>query len=133
PYDFARPGRLTAEAEQRVGGWLRGAAALAAKKAGKHLPAAPEVAVRGLEVQRPLDALEKLPDASVGYGVSFNAPAANAMLALPRPFALAVVGGMLGDTEGGTPDDRELTAVEQDLCEFFAADVIVGALQETWP
>jgi hypothetical protein len=31
PYNFAKPGRLTADVEQRVAGWLR-AAALAAKK-----------------------------------------------------------------------------------------------------
>ena len=29
PYNFAEPGRLTAELEQRTSGWLRAAAALA--------------------------------------------------------------------------------------------------------
>jgi flagellar motor switch protein FliM len=133
PYDFAKPGRLTADVEQRVAGWLRAAAALAAKKAARHLPYPVEMALGTLEVMRPADGLAKLPEAAVGYGISVNGPAANALIALPRPLALAVVSALLGDAGVELPEDRELTAVEQDLCEFFAADVLVSTLQETWP
>src|SRR5205823_2982501 len=50
-----------------------------------------------------------------------------------RPLALALVGAMLGDVGTALPEDRELTAVEQDLCEFFTGDVLAGTLRETWP
>jgi flagellar motor switch protein FliM len=133
PYNFAKPGRLTTEVEQRAAGWLRAAAALAAKKAARHLPYALEIGLRGLEVQRPADGLARLPDAAAGYGVSVNGSALNGMVALPRPLALAVVGALLGEVGGGMPDDRELTVVEQDLCAFFAGDVLMATLQETWP
>jgi flagellar motor switch protein FliM len=133
PYNFAEPGRLTADVEQRVSGWLRAAAALAAKKAARQLPFTPEMSLVGVEVQRPAEGLAKLPEAAAGYGLSLGGEAANAMLALPRPLALAVVGAMLGDVGPSLPEDRDLTVVEVDLFEFFTGDVLVGTLQETWP
>ena len=133
PYDFAKPGRLTAEAEQRAAAWLRAAAALAVKKAVKHLPAALEVTFLGLEVDRPADGLGILPDSAVGFAVSLNADQPGGLIALPRPLALALIGGMLGDAPAALPDDRDLTVVEQELAQFFVQDVLVGTLQETWP
>jgi flagellar motor switch protein FliM len=133
PYDFAKPGRLTADVEQRVTGWLRGAAALGAKKAARHLPFGVEMALAGVEVQRPADGLAKLPEAVVGYGVSVNGSTVNGLAALPRPLALALVGAMLGEVATALPEDRELTLVEQDLCQFFVTEVLVATLQETWP
>jgi flagellar motor switch protein FliM len=133
PYNFAKPGRLTAEVEQRVAGWLRTAAALAAKKAAQHLPFLIETAFAGVEVQRPGDGLAKLPDPAVAYAVAAGGPAVNGMVVLPRPLTLGLVGALLGDAGTALPEDRELTLVEHDLCEFFTADVLIAPLQETWP
>jgi flagellar motor switch protein FliM len=133
PYNFAKPGRLTAELEQRAAGWLRTASALAARKAAGHLPHPVETGLAGIEVNRPADGLEKLPDAVVGYGLAVGGEAVNGMVVLPRPLALALVGGLLGDAATELPRDRELTLVEQDLCDFFTAEVLVATLQETWP
>ncbi len=133
PYNFAKPGRLTAEVEQRVVGWLRAAASLAAKKVAKHLPFPLEAPFRSLEVHRPAEALAALPDAAVGYGMSLNSEAPSALVALPRALALALIGGMLGDTPAALPEDRELTVVELELAQFFVQDVLVTSLQETWP
>jgi flagellar motor switch protein FliM len=133
PYDWARPGRLTAEAEQRLAVWLRAAAALAAKKAARHLPFAPEITARGAEVERAFEGLERLPDAAVGYGVGFNSKTAAALLVLPRPLALALIAGMLGDESGALPEDRELTRVDDEVCRSFVEDALVRTLQETWP
>ncbi len=133
PYNFAEPGRLTADVEQRVSGWLRAAAALAAKQASRQLPFAPEVTLTGVTVQRPADGLATLPEASVGYGVALGGTTAEAMIAVPRQLALALVGAMIGEVGGEMPEDRELTVVEQDLLEYFAGEVLVGTLRETWP
>src|SRR5579859_6318812 len=92
PYNFARPGRLTAEVEQRVSGWLRGATTLAARKAAQQLPFPLEINFSGLEVQRPAEALAKLSEATVGYALSLNSSTINGMAVLPRPLALALVG-----------------------------------------
>jgi flagellar motor switch protein FliM len=133
PYDFARPRRLTTEAEQRVAGWLRAAAALAAKKAAHHLPFPIEMTFAGLEVERPAEGLARLPEAAVGYGVTLGSEAVAALAALPRSLALALVGGMLGDADSALPEDRGLTAVEEELYGFFVQEVLVATLQETWP
>jgi flagellar motor switch protein FliM len=133
PYDFARPPRLTAEAEQRVSAWLRAAAALAAKKAARHLPFALEMTFTGLVVDRPAEALARLPEASVGFGAALGSEAVTAMAVLPRDLALLVVGGMLGDTGAALPEDRALTAVEDELGQFFVQDALLAPLQETWP
>jgi len=133
PYDFALPGRLTSEVEQRAAGWLRAAAALAVKKAARHLPLALEISLGGLEVQRPADGLARLPEAAAGYGISVNDATIGGLLVLPRPLALALVGALLGEVDTALPEDRDLTVVEQDLCEFFTGDVVVATLQDTWP
>lgn len=133
PYNFAKPGRLTTEVEQRVVGWLRAVAALAVKKAARHLPFPLEASFRGLEVSRPAEGLAAVPEAAVGYGVSINSDVPAALVALPRPLALALIGGMLGDTITALPEDRDLTVVEQELAQFFVQDVLVATLQETWP
>ena len=106
---------------------------LAAKKAARHLPFATEIALAGVDVRRPADGLATLPEAVVGHGVAVNGPAVNGLAALPRPLALSVVGAMLGDVSPALAEDRDLTVVEQDLCEFFTTEVPVGTLQETWP
>lgn len=133
PYNFGKPAPLTAEVELRLHNWLRTAAALAAKKAGRHLPYSVEVTLGGVEVLWPADGLAVLPDAAVGYGISINSDTPTTLLALPRTLALALIGGMLGDAGSGLPEDRELTTVEESLCQFFVQDVLVATLQETWP
>jgi flagellar motor switch protein FliM len=132
-YNFGKPAPLTAEVDQRLQGWLRTAAALAAKKAVRHLPFSVEVVFSGLEVHWPADGLAVLPDAAVGYGLSANTDIPTTLLALPRNLVLALVGGMLGDVASALPEDRELTEVEDSLCQFFVQDVLVTTLQETWP
>jgi flagellar motor switch protein FliM len=132
PYNFTKPGRLASDLEQRLGVWLRGTCSLAPKKWAKQLPYKVEMAFQEVDSLRPPDALARLPEAAVGYRVNFLPGGTPTLLSLPRPLVLALVAGMLGDPGGELPPDRELTVVEDSLCEYMVHDLLVAALQETW-
>ncbi len=133
PYDFRQPSPLADEPRQMLTAWLRAVCALAGRKWAKHLPFAVDLSLRGLEVLRGEDALGRLPDEAVGYRVVAGQGQVTGLVVVPRPVLLALVGGVLGDSSGQLPEDRELTVVEDSVSEFLFQEFVVTALQEAWP
>lgn len=131
-YNFRKPDRPAGTLEQRLSAWLGAAGALAAERAGHELPFRVEMALRGIESVPPVEALARLPDAVTGYRVAFDGEAPSMLFAWPRPLALALVNGALGETPERLPDDRELTVVEQSLGEYLMQNLLAAVLQETW-
>jgi flagellar motor switch protein FliM len=132
PYNFARPGRLPSDLEQRLRTWLKAAFALAARDWTKRLPFSFTMTVRELSAVPPADALEKIPDNA--YGCRLNEPHLGvSLLALPRPLLLALLTGLLGNTAEALPPDRSLTPVEEALWEYFIRSLWFPVLQQTWP
>jgi flagellar motor switch protein FliM len=129
-YDFARPGKLAGELEQRLTAWLKAAAALAGRKWPRALPFAATLAPAGIQTARPRAALAGLPDPCVAYQVRLGAAAT--LLALPRPVIRALVAGLLGDATGAPVADRDLTPVEESLCQYFLEELLLALLCETW-
>ncbi len=133
PFNFRKPGRLASDLEQRLAAWLRDGCALAADRWARHMAFRVELALQGLEIVRPADGLARLPEVSVGYRLGLTGDALATLLAFPRPLALALVGGMLGDPGAELPADRELTVIEESLLEYVAQHLLVPLLRETWP
>lgn len=131
-YNFRKPDRPAGSLEQRLGVWLRAAESLATDKGAALLPFRVEMALAGIEVLSPGEALARLPDAVVAYRVAFSGEPAAMLFVWPRPLALALVNGVLGDTPADLPADRELTLVELSLCEYLMQGLAVSVLQETW-
>jgi flagellar motor switch protein FliM len=132
PYNFRKPDRLAGTLEQRLTAWLRAAGQLAADKGARHLPFRIEMVPRGIEIGPPVEALARLPDAVVSYRAAFAGEPPGMLFVWPRPLALALVEGLLGETPTALPEDRELTVVELSLCEYLMQHLIAAVLQETW-
>jgi flagellar motor switch protein FliM len=131
-YNFRKPDRPAGTLEQRLTAWLRTAGPLAAEKAAQHLPFRMEMALRGVECVSPVEALAQLPDAALGYRLAFAGEPPSMLFVWPRPLALALVNGALGETPTELPADRDLSVVEQSLCEYLMQSLAIAVLQETW-
>ena len=132
PYNFRKPDRLAGTLEQRLTAWLRVAGQLATVKATRHFPFRIEMVPHGLEIAPPPDALARLSDDTIGYKVAFAGEPPTMLFAWPRPLALALVAGLLGETPTAFPEDRELSAVEVSLFEHLMQNLPAVVLQETW-
>ncbi len=130
-YDFAKPGKLPGELEQRLTAWLKAAGALAARRWPKALPFAAALAPGTVQTARPRHGLAALPDPGVAYQLRLQGEPA--LLVLPRPAARALVAGLLGDAAGALAADRELTPVEESLCQYFVEELLLILFRETWP
>jgi flagellar motor switch protein FliM len=131
-YNFRKPDRLAGTLETRLTSWLRAASQLAVEKAPQQLPFRVEMALRGIDYARPTEVLSHLPDAAIGYRLAAANEEADMLFVWPRPLALALVNGALGETPTELPADRELSVVELSLCEYLMQNLCAAVLQETW-
>lgn len=138
PYDFGKPERtgggqpLPSDLERDLAGWLGDSCALAGRSWGRHFPFRVELKCGRIDALRATDALERLPEGAVVYRFPVHTETNFTALALPRPVALALAAGLLGESVEQLAADRELTAVEESLCEYLIQDFLLAALRETW-
>lgn len=132
-YDFRRPGRLAGDLEKRLSTWLRNACKLASERLSHNLPSPVVAELRSIETFQAPAALARISQAVVSYRVAVDKKAVTTLLVMQRPLVLALVAGIVGDPVAALPGDRDLTPVEESLCEFLLEHVLLPAMQETWP
>jgi len=132
-YDFRKPTPLAGGLEQRLAAWLEVACALAPAQWAKQLPVSLDMAFRKAETMRPADGWALFPETAVAYTVNANAGESVTLALLPRPCALALVGAALGAAAEEAPENRELTSVEESVCEYLVQKLLMAPLQEAWP
>ncbi len=132
-YNFRKPGRLDHDVQQQLTDWLRAGCELAPTKWAKLFALPIEMEFRGHETARPVESLARLPEASIGLRLTLNPGAMNTLVVLPRQLALGMVACALGERAAELPDDRDLTPVEESLCEYVVQNLLIVGLQETWP
>jgi flagellar motor switch protein FliM len=132
PYNFRKPDRLVGSLEQRLSAWLRAAGRMAGEKGAAYLPFRIEMTPRQLEIAPPAEALSCLSDAMIGYRVALAGGPPTMLFVWPRPLALALVAGLMGETPAELPEDRVLSTVELSLCEYLMQSLPAVVLQETW-
>src|SRR5579884_2001370 len=131
-YDFRKPGRLPGDFEHRLGAWLRDSCNLAPATWTRTAGFRAEVSLRGLEIGRPADALARMEETALGYQANLEPAAITTLIVLPRSLALLLVTSALGDGSTAPPADRELTMVDEALCEYAVQDLLLAPLQEAW-
>lgn len=132
-YNFNKPGRLAGDLGQRLADWLQAACALAIKKCGNLMPFAFEMSFLELDIFRCKDALHKLPETAAGFRIQVVDESLALLVSFPRPLALALVAGGVGEQVTALPEDRPLTTVEKSLLELLVRELLLDVLQETWP
>jgi len=132
PYNFHKPASLTRNLERSLEQWLRVACTLATRKGERELPLRLELSLVEFDIRRRDVSLSRLPEAVVSHWVALDA-GLRGLLVLPRPLVLALVAGVLGGAGEKLPEDRELTAVELSLYDYWLQQFLLPSLQETWP
>jgi len=131
PYNFRKPGRLNVALEQQIRSWIETACALATRRWRQDLPTPFELVLVDSETQRARPTLLSLQDEAVAHPLALRQQLTT-ILAWPRPLVLAVVSTLLGDALTELPENRELTAVDESLFEFFLRDMLFPSFVETW-
>ncbi|MFO0966565.1 MAG: FliM/FliN family flagellar motor switch protein [Gemmataceae bacterium] len=131
PYNFQKPGRLNSALDQQFHGWLQTACALATRRFQRDLPFPAEVLLGPSDNLRARAALLTLPEDTIAYRVPLQEHLPTVM-AWPRLLVLGLISTLLGDKLEGPPADRELTAVDDSLFEFFLRDMLLPAFLESW-
>ena len=132
-HDFKKPARPAGNLEERLSVWLRVACQLAVQRASRHLPYPLEFSLGEVKVLTPEDAVEWLPDGLIGFRTALGVEEDGSLVAWSRQMALALVAGALGDNTGTLPPDRDLTLVEESLCEYLMQQLFAEVLIETYP
>jgi flagellar motor switch protein FliM len=132
-YNFRKPGRLDNDRAHQLRGWLHDGMALTGGKSTAQLSFAVTSRLEGIDVIRPPEGLDQLPATAVAYQTEVGPEGFKTLLVLPRPLSLGLVAGALGDTVSAWPADRDLTTVEESLCDYVVQQLMVASLQEAWP
>lgn len=131
-YNFRKPGRLPGDFEQRLSAWLRECCNLVPAKWARTVGTRVEASLRGLEIGRPAEAFAQLEETALAYQASLHDADMLSLVALPRSLALLLVTSALGDASAAPAADRELTVVDEALCEYALDDLFLAPLQESW-
>lgn len=127
-HDFKRPARIPSELRLRLVPWLHRANAIFAETMG----------TLGLKLQAqlldqstawPLDTLDEWTGKPIAFRVLFMG--CPSLLAIPNRLAQSLVAGLLGDSVPADAPERELTAVEMNLCELVVK-TLIESLLEAW-
>jgi flagellar motor switch protein FliM len=132
-HNFAKPARLAGDWKQRLSSWFQAAFMLAGKAWSREIAGALEAHVVDIETVRAADVLAEFGDRSAGYRILVAGNRLPTLLLLPRPLLLTVIDGLLGATVDTLVADRELTAVEQSVAEYFLQTLWLTAFKDSWP
>ncbi|HEX4607737.1 MAG TPA: FliM/FliN family flagellar motor C-terminal domain-containing protein, partial [Urbifossiella sp.] len=132
PFDFRQPppGALA----RQVAVWLTAAARRAAAAWPRLLPFPAEPAPGPVRLATVGAALADLPDDAVGFPLTTPDPDdKTAVLAMPRPLMLALLGGLLGEVPTALPADRDPSDLERSLTGYLARALFLDHLETAWP
>jgi flagellar motor switch protein FliM len=132
PFDFRKPppGQLGRQARA----WLAGACRRAAAPAAKLLPYPLALAVGNVEVVAAGVALGALPEDALAVPLaSADAADGTSLLLFRRPFLLALLAGLVGETPAAVGADRDATELELSLVGYLVRELFLDPLERAWP
>lgn len=130
PFDFRKP--PPGEFGRRASAWLTAACRRTAGPWARTLPFPAALAVGHIEMVGAAAVFAALPEDAVSVPVLAGAEPA-ALLVLRRPFLLALLSGVVGETPTALPEDREATELETSLVGYAVRELFLDPLERGWP
>lgn len=129
-HDFTRPPGLHPDHQAKLTQWLRQAGSFLSEVfTGLSLPV--KVSFENCATGWPVDSLKAWPDRTLAYQVSLANCDARSILAIPNPFAVSMIGNLLGETSTELPAERDLSPAEISVGEFLISTILSG-LVDSW-
>jgi flagellar motor switch protein FliM len=131
PFDFRKPppgelGRLATR-------WLTSACRRTVDPWVRMLPFPATVALGHIEVVGASAGLSALPDDAIAIPLTSEGDEGITLLVFRRPFLLALLAGLVGETPTAAPTDRDLTDLELSLVGYLAREMFLDPLEKAWP
>src|SRR5688572_4961074 len=122
-FDFRKPppGELGRQANR----WLTSACRRTGNPWSRLLPYPATLAVGNVEVVGAAAGLSALPDDVSAIPLTTEGEDGTALLVLRRPFLLALLSGMVGETPAELPADRDPTELELSLIGYLARELFL--------
>jgi flagellar motor switch protein FliM len=131
PYDFRKP--PPRELGRHALGWLTNACRRAAGPWAKLLPYPVTLGVGNVEVVAAGVALAALPEDAVAVPLTTGPGDGTTLLIFRRPFFLALLSGIVGESPAALPADREATELELSLVGYATRELFLDPLEQAWP
>ena len=132
PVDFRKPRRMAASARQAVSDWYARSITRTIENLQSHVAEPPQITHAGSEVMLARDALQQLPDAGWGCVLRIGPEVFTTLITFPLKQILLLVNAMIGATGEDWPQERPLSAVEEELARLIINDLACG-LADGWP
>jgi flagellar motor switch protein FliM len=131
-FDFRKP--PPGELGRQAAGWLTAMCRRAVGPWARLLPYPATLAVGHVEVVGASAGLSALPDDAIAIPLASANPAdGTALLVLRRPFLLALLSGLVGETPAALPEDRETSELELELVGYLVRELFLDPLERSWP
>ena len=131
-FDFREPPASILEDKTSV--WLREACGSAPRIWSKILPFKADLVIERVSAMAAAKALDSMPEGLVAFRLKIDThPEIQPVLTLARQLLLALINGSLGVIPETLPEDRELSTVEDSICEFLIRQLLLKPLSDAWP
>lgn len=132
PYDFRQPPPTGLEAKAQQ--WLKEACGIAPRVWPKLLTFQAEMSLEWVKTFSAAQALDEFPIYPVSFRLQVSgAPECAPLLTLSRPLLIAMINGSLGTPPATIPPNRDLSTVENSVCNFIVQQLLLDILGEGWP
>ncbi|MFM8274958.1 MAG: FliM/FliN family flagellar motor switch protein [Gemmata sp.] len=130
-FDFRKPppGELGRQAER----WLTGACRRMADPWSRLLPYKAELKVGNVGVVGAAAGLSALPDDATAIPLNAEGTDETMLLAISRPFLLALLSGLVGETPTELVADRDPTELELSLVGYLVRELFLDPIERAWP
>jgi len=132
PFDFRKP--PPGELGRRVSAWLTAACRRTIGPWARTLPFPAALGVGHIEVVGASAVFAALPEDAISVPVFAGVGAEPAaLLVFRRPFLIALLSGVVGETVAALPEDRETTELETSLVGYATRELFLDPLERGWP
>lgn len=133
PHDFRKPAPLPSPLRVALNDWGPVVCARMARLWSAQLPFPVTAEAGEMGMLPATSVLNGIPDTTLRFRALQESTGAISILLVPRPLAIAVLSGLLGEEYKEEDVNRDLTSVEDDVVDLVAEQFFLEPLQLGWP